>query len=156
MSGQGNDGSTLVVRFEIHAGREVAEPGIRWIRGKENLDDCQRAYIEARDTAGLGCSQFGSADVFTDRGRHIAHISYNGRAWSPEHGALNRELLAEVPQPKYQIFDSMDRPVSRKADCQTQLYQQWEQLQDEEEEERSRLTYAIGKILPNGDVTFEF
>lgn len=83
MSGQSSNGSTLAVRFEIHAGREVAVPGIKWIRGKENLDDCQRAYIEARDKAGLGHSQFGSADVFTDSGHHIAHISYNGRVWSP-------------------------------------------------------------------------
>ena len=65
MSGQSNNGSPLAVRFEIHAGREVAVPGIKWIRGKENLGDCQRAYIEARDKAGLGHLQFGSADVFT-------------------------------------------------------------------------------------------
>lgn len=156
MSGQSSNGSTLAVRFEIHAGREVAVPGIKWIRGKENLGDCQRAYIEARDKAGLGHSQFGSADVFTDSGHHIAHISYNGRVWSPESCASNRTLLAEVPQPKYQIFDSMDRPVSCRADCQTHLYEQWQKLQEEAEEERSRLTYAIGKILPNGDVTFEF
>lgn len=156
MSGQSCNGSTLAVRFEIHTGREVVVPGIKWIHGKENLDECQRAYIEAREKAGLGHSQFGCAEVFSDSGEHIAHISYNGRVWPPEPWTPNSTPLSEVPQPQYQIFDSMDRPVSCKADCQTHLYEKWQGLQDEAEEEGSRLTYAIGKILPNGDVTFEF
>lgn len=57
---------------------------------------------------------------------------------------------------QYQIFDSMDRPSGRKADREQDLYDELEQLRAEAEEEGSRLTYAIGKILPNGDVTHDY
>jgi len=55
----------------------------------------------------------------------------------------------------YRIFDSMDQPCSRPADTTWELYDDLETLQREADEEGSTVTYAIGKILPDGNVTFD-
>lgn len=85
------------VRYEIHTGRDYAVPGIYWLRGITSLEDCQRAYIEARTTAALGASQFGSGEVFDQMGQHVANISYNGRLWPAEPWRPGIEPLAEAP-----------------------------------------------------------
>jgi hypothetical protein len=56
----------------------------------------------------------------------------------------------------YMIFDSMDRPASPVALHWRELHKQLAHLNEEAEDEGSRLTYAIGKIDQDGDVTFEF
>lgn len=55
----------------------------------------------------------------------------------------------------YQIFDSMDRACSQITDCATRLHDDLQQLNAEAEETGSRLTYAIGRIMPDGSITFE-
>jgi len=55
----------------------------------------------------------------------------------------------------YQIFDSMDNPCSRIKGRPDLLYDQLDRLQEEAEEEAWPITYAIGKVLPDGNVTFE-
>ena len=59
-------------------------------------------------------------------------------------------------QVAYRIYDSLDRPCGDIAFKERDLYEDLESLRDGAEEEGDRLTYAIGKILPNGDVTFDF
>jgi len=71
------------VRYEINAGRDFAAPGTYWLTNMMSLEDCQRAYIEAREQSGLGASQFGSGELFDEMGQHLAHVSYNGRLWPP-------------------------------------------------------------------------
>ena len=57
---------------------------------------------------------------------------------------------------KYRIFDSMDRPCSHIADRESDLIPQLNQLREEEEEVQNNLTFAIGKILPGGEVTYDY
>lgn len=56
----------------------------------------------------------------------------------------------------YRIFDSLDRPCSTEADHPDHLWADLTALQHEEEEEPLGLTYAIGKVLPDGSVTYEY
>jgi hypothetical protein len=55
----------------------------------------------------------------------------------------------------YQIFDSMDQPCSRIKGRADLLYDQLDKLQKEAEDDAWPITYAIGKILPDGSVTFD-
>ena len=56
----------------------------------------------------------------------------------------------------YRIYDSMDRPASRPTDRESDLLAELATLNREAEEDGTRLTYAIGKTTPDGDVTFDF
>lgn len=85
------------VRYEIHTGRDHAAPGTYWLRGLMTAEECQRAYIEAREASGLGASQFGSGEVFDEAGQHLASLSYNGRLWPPVSWHPGLEPLAEAP-----------------------------------------------------------
>lgn len=58
--------------------------------------------------------------------------------------------------PLYQIFDSLDRECGQPKQNPADLYGDLKALQEEEEEEPRGLTYAIGKTLPDGNVTFDF
>lgn len=87
------------VRIEVSAGRDPAEPGALWLRGLATLADCQRAYVEAREWADLGASQFGTGEVFDRFGQHVASISYNGRLWPPVPWHSGLVPLAEAPPP---------------------------------------------------------
>lgn len=86
------------VRYEIHPGREFAATGVYWLRGFETVEDCQRAYIAARQASGLGASQFGEGNLFDQAGQHLARISYNGRLWSPVPWHSGLAPLAEAPE----------------------------------------------------------
>lgn len=54
----------------------------------------------------------------------------------------------------YRIFDSLDRPCGS-ANRAEDLWDMLRALQEEAEEEGDGLTYAIGKELPDGSVTFD-
>ena len=56
----------------------------------------------------------------------------------------------------YQIFDSYDRPCSRIKGRDDLLWEELDELTREAEDDGSRITYAIGKILDDGNVTFDF
>lgn len=56
----------------------------------------------------------------------------------------------------YQIFDSLDRPASTQFNNASALFPLLKMLQDEAEEDGERLTYAIGKISPDGTITFDY
>lgn len=56
----------------------------------------------------------------------------------------------------YRIFDSLDRPCSRPEPDDAYLFAQLEQLERDSETSGDRLTYAIGKITPDGAITFDF
>lgn len=56
----------------------------------------------------------------------------------------------------YQIFDSYDNPHSRIKGQAHLLYDEVDKLNREAEDKNSTMTYAIGKILNNGDVTFDY
>ena len=86
------------VRYEIDAGREDAAPGTYWLRGFTSLEDCQRAYVAARNVSGLGASQFGCGEVYDDAGQHLARISYNGRLWPPLPWTPDMRPLADAPK----------------------------------------------------------
>lgn len=58
--------------------------------------------------------------------------------------------------PKYAIYDSLDRRACRPVDNARALYDLCEALSLESEAEGSRLTYAIGMIMPDGETTFDF
>lgn len=66
-----------------------------------------------------------------------------------------KERLMHSQLTGYQIFDSMDRPCSRIKGRADLLYDQLDKLQRESEDERWGVTYAIGEILPDGNVTFD-
>lgn len=85
------------VRYEISDGREIAQPGTYWLKHLPSLEDCQRAYIEARNAAELGASQFSSGTVFDEMGQHVATVSYNGRLWDAEPWTGQSKPLAEAP-----------------------------------------------------------
>lgn len=55
----------------------------------------------------------------------------------------------------YRIFDSMDRAQSPVTATAAELYERCDRLNREADEVGLTITYAIGKILPNGDVTFD-
>lgn len=55
----------------------------------------------------------------------------------------------------YRIFDSMDQPIGHPASTSWELYDHLETLQREAEEDGSTVTFAIGKVLPDGNVTFD-
>lgn len=86
------------VRVEIDAGRENAAPGTCWLHGFTSLEDCQRAYVEARNASGLGASQFGYGEVYDESGQHLARISYNGRLWPPLPWTPDMRPLADAPK----------------------------------------------------------
>ena len=56
----------------------------------------------------------------------------------------------------YRIFDSMDRPASWIADSEHQLIDELRAMQDEAEEEGWNLSFSIGKILDDGNVTYDY
>jgi len=60
----------------------------------------------------------------------------------------------------YRIFDSLDRPASRIVENPRDLHGDLEVLNEEAEQEVSTqcsgLSYAIGKVLPCGTVTFDW
>jgi hypothetical protein len=56
----------------------------------------------------------------------------------------------------YQIFDSLDNSVGYPADCAHHLWGAVDNLNDEAEEEGTGITYAIGALLSDGSVTFDF
>lgn len=58
--------------------------------------------------------------------------------------------------PMFQIFDSLDRAACPQTDDAAKLYELCQRLNNEAEDEGSRLTYAIGKVQPDGSVTFDF
>ena len=66
------------------------------------------------------------------------------------------QLKSETFEPYYQIFDSMDRVASAPADRAQDLYAECDLMNYEAQEEGDTTTYAIGKVLPNGDVTFDY
>lgn len=68
------------------------------------------------------------------------------------------DIIAEHDEltTQYRIFDSMDRPEGRPAGSESELYEHLRTLENEAAETGSTVTYAIGKILPNGNVTFDF
>jgi hypothetical protein len=57
---------------------------------------------------------------------------------------------------RYQIFDSLDRACSATTKHDDELFYQLERLEIQSETTGDRLTYAIGKIFPDGTVTFDF
>ena len=88
------------VRYSIHAGRDSADIGTYWITNLSSLEDCQRAYMEARDKSGLGASQFGSGELFDEMGQQLAYLSYNGRLWPPVAWHPELKPLADMPHQK--------------------------------------------------------
>lgn len=92
------DRTRFRVRYEIHGGRDFAALGTYWLNNFTSLEDCQRAYIEAREQSGLGASQFGSGELFDEMGQHLAYLSYNGRLWPPVPWRAGLEPLAEAPR----------------------------------------------------------
>ena len=40
-------------------------------------------YVAARDASGLGASEFPPAPIVNASGATMAHVSYNGRIWTP-------------------------------------------------------------------------
>ena len=80
-------------------------------------------------------------------------VQGNGRAtWLRMIAPHGRALEGETA---YQIFDSMDRPCSQIATCTARLHDDLQRLNAEAEADGSRLTYAIGRILSDGTVTFD-
>ena len=56
----------------------------------------------------------------------------------------------------YRIFDSLDRPTGPIKAYSHELQHDLDVLTMEAEEEGSRLTYAIGKVLPDVTITFDY
>lgn len=56
----------------------------------------------------------------------------------------------------YQIFDSYEQPMSRIKGREDLLWDELDKLVKQSEAEGSRITYAIGKILADGSVTYDF
>lgn len=56
----------------------------------------------------------------------------------------------------FQIFDSMDRPCTARTMHEHELHHALMVLREEAEEDNTGLTYAIGKVLPDDSVTFEY
>ncbi|WP_299553657.1 hypothetical protein [uncultured Tateyamaria sp.] len=86
------------VKYQIYAGRDHAAPGTHWIRDLASLEDCQRAYIDAREASALGASQFGDGEIYDREKLHAARLSYNGRLWPPVPWSADLEPLAEPPR----------------------------------------------------------
>lgn len=55
----------------------------------------------------------------------------------------------------YQIFDSMDQPMSRIVPCSCDLYDTLDRLQREGDEVPYGPTYAIAAHLSDGNITFD-
>jgi hypothetical protein len=68
------------------------------ITGLADLVECQRAYIERRDSSGLGASRFGDGHVTCVETGETFRISYNGRLWFDEPWTPGATPLMEAPQ----------------------------------------------------------
>ena len=70
----------LRVRYEIRLhGSDFTAVGIYWLRGMRAVEECQEAYVKARDESGLNARQFGRGDIFDEAGQHLAYISFDGQ-----------------------------------------------------------------------------
>jgi hypothetical protein len=84
------------VRLKIN--HECGCVEIAWLTKAKTLAEAQRLFIERRDLLDLGASRLGDGEVYDQKARKIARISYNGRLWSPEDWTPGTKPLAEAPQ----------------------------------------------------------
>jgi len=60
----------------------------------KTLDEARAVWIGVRDSEGLGASDYKRGDgAYRESGVKIAHISYNGRMWTPEPYPACKEIL---------------------------------------------------------------
>lgn len=68
----------------------------------------------------------------------------------------NLETFIPAGGPTFQIFDSMDRPMSRARFNAHELYMDLSLIEAQAEDEGDKRTFAIGMVRSDGSVTFDF
>jgi hypothetical protein len=88
----------LKLELNIRDGAGWIEPGKKTIKNIATLEDCQRAYIEIRDSLDIGASHLSEGHVYDQDNKHIARISYNGRLWNTKTWEPGDEPIIEAPK----------------------------------------------------------